>query len=72
MSGLLTCSIPVLFTNFSQLQWNLSVIWIDHMMSGIQNMNLEEDIIQSSKTADLLPHLHELVDDKASDLYGQQ
>ena len=41
------------------------------MMSGIQNMNLVDDIIQSSKTADL-HHLHELVDDKASDLDGQQ
>ena len=30
-------------------------------------MNLVEDIIKSSKTADLLPHLHELVDDNASD-----
>ena len=35
-------------------------------------MNLVEDIIKSSKTANLLPQLHELVDGKASDLDGQQ
>ena len=33
---------------------------------------LGEDIITSSNTANLLPHLHALVDDTASDLDGQQ
>ena len=64
---------PVLVTNFSQLQWNLSVSWTDHNDICPPKMNLVEDIIKSSKTADVLSYLHELVDDnKASDLDGQQ
>ena len=54
------------------LQWNLSVSWIDHNDVCLPKMNLVEDIIKSSTTADLLPHLHELVDDKASNLDGQR
>ena len=48
--------------------------WIDHNDIWHPNMNLVEDIIKSSKAVDLLPHLHDLVDDKASDcdLDGQQ
>ena len=46
--------------------------WIDHNDICHPKMNMVEGIIESSKTSNLLPHLHELVYDKASDQDGKQ
>ena len=54
-SGSLTCYMPVLFTNFSQLQWNLSVIWIDHNdvwhPKHKLNNNIHDTILQNSRSS---------------------